>query len=109
MGMADTDDLSAAISFLKTISKEFAITRGPEGALIYDGKDLIEIESVKVEAVDTVGAGDMFAGAFLYGLTQGWERKRSGDLAAAASAKLVTSLGPRIDAEETQQILRRFL
>ncbi len=109
MGMADTDDLNAAIAFLKTIAKEFAVTRGPEGALIYDGKDLIEIDPVKVEAVDTVGAGDMFAGAFLYGLTQGWDHKRSGDLAAAASAKLVTSLGPRISAEETREILKRFL
>jgi sugar/nucleoside kinase (ribokinase family) len=108
MGMADTNDLNAAIAFLKTISKEFAVTRGAKGALVYDGKDLIEIEPVKVEAVDTVGAGDMFAGAFLYGLTQGWGHKRSGDLAAAASAKLVTSLGPRIGAEETQAILRQF-
>ena len=108
-GMADTDDLDVAIAFLKTISSEFAITRGPKGALIFDGRDLIEIAPVKVEAVDTVGAGDMFAGAFLYGLTQGWDHNRSGDLAAAASAKLVTSLGPRISAEETQSILRRFL
>jgi len=50
----------------------------------------------------------MFAGAFLYGLTQGWSQKRAGDLASAASAKLVTSLGPRISAEETQRILRTF-
>jgi sugar/nucleoside kinase (ribokinase family) len=107
-GMADTDDLNTAIAFLKTISKEFAVTRGPEGALVFDGKELIAIDPVEVEAVDTVGAGDMFAGAFLYGLTQGWDHKRSGDLAAAASAKLVTSLGPRISAEESRAILRRF-
>jgi sugar/nucleoside kinase (ribokinase family) len=69
---------------------------------------MIEIEPVRVEAVDTVGAGDMFAGAFLYGLTRGWDHRRSGDLAAAASAKLVTSLGPRISAEETREVLRRF-
>ncbi len=108
-GMADTDDLDAAVAFLKKISKEFAVTRGPKGALVYDGKEMIEIDPVKVEAVDTVGAGDMFAGAFLYGLTQGWGHRRAGELAAAASAKLVTSLGPRISANETQAILRRFL
>ncbi|MCG6862079.1 MAG: adenosine kinase [Chromatiaceae bacterium] len=108
-GMADTDDLKTAISFLETIAKQFALTRGPKGALVYDGDDLIEIEPVKVDAVDTVGAGDMFAGAFLYGLTQGWDHRRSGDLAAAASAKLVTSLGPRISAAEAQAILRKFL
>jgi len=108
-GMADTEDLNTTIAFLKTIAKEFAITRGPEGALVYDGNAVIEIASVKVAAIDTLGAGDMFAGAFLYGRTQGWSHKRSGDLAAAASAKLVTSLGPRIGTAETQAILRQFL
>jgi sugar/nucleoside kinase (ribokinase family) len=108
-GMADTDDLDTAVAFLKKIAKEFAVTRGPKGALVYDGAEMIEIAPVKVQAVDTVGAGDMFAGAFLYGLTQGWGHRRSGELAAAASAKLVTSLGPRISADETQGILRRFL
>jgi sugar/nucleoside kinase (ribokinase family) len=107
-GMADTDDLNEAVACLKTLSKEFAITRGPQGALVWDGAELIEIDPVKVEPVDTVGAGDMFAGAFLYGLTQGWSHKRAGELAAAASAKLVTSLGPRLPKAETQAILQGF-
>ena len=107
--MAGASHLNSVVDYLKTISKEFVITRGPQGALIWDGKGLIEIDPVKVEAVDTVGAGDMFAGAFLYGLTQGWEHRRAGDLASAASAKLVTSLGPRIPAAETQAVLRRCI
>jgi len=107
-GMADTEDLNVAIAFLKTIAQEFAITRGPEGALVYDGNALIEIAPVEVDAIDTVGAGDMFAGAFLYGRTQGWSHGHAGDLAVAASAKLVTSLGPRISTEETQAVLRWF-
>lgn len=108
-GMAQTEDLNAAVELLKTMCKQFAITLGPQGALTWDGRDLIEIPGVKVNAVDTVGAGDMFAGAFLYGLTQGWGHRRAGELAAAASAKLVTSLGPRISREDTQAVLRSFL
>jgi sugar/nucleoside kinase (ribokinase family) len=108
-GMAGTSDLDGAVAYLKTIAREFAITRGPKGALVWDGERTIDIDAVKVQAVDTVGAGDMFAGAFLYGLTQGWDHAQSGALAAAASAKLVTSLGPRISAAETQEILRRLI
>jgi sugar/nucleoside kinase (ribokinase family) len=108
MGMADTDDLDEAVAYLKTVAREFAITRGPQGALVWDGTRLIDIDPVKVDPVDTVGAGDMFAGAFLYGLTQGWSHQRAGDLASAASAKLVTSLGPRIAPEETRAILTRL-
>lgn len=108
MGMAGSDDLNVAVDYLKTISRAFAITRGPQGALIWDGERLLDIAPVKVEAVDTVGAGDMFAGAFLFGLSQGWDCARSANLASAAAAKLVTSLGPRISADETQAILKRF-
>ena len=106
-GMAETDDLDEAVAYLKTIAREFAITRGGKGALVWDGSELIPIDPVKVEPIDTVGAGDMFAGAFLFGLTQGWGHKRAGDLASAASAKLVTSLGPRIAKDEAQTILAR--
>ena len=109
MGMAGSDDLQQAVDYLKTIAKCFAITRGPQGALVWDGSALSEIAPVRVTAVDTVGAGDMFAGAFLYGLSQGWSHQRAGDLASAASAKLVTSLGPRIPAAATRDILASFL
>ncbi|EXJ13722.1 adenosine kinase [Imhoffiella purpurea] len=108
MGMAGSEDLHQAVDYLKTIAKTFAITRGPQGALVWDGSALIEIDPIKVEAVDTLGAGDMFSGAFLYGLSQGWSYRRAGDLASAASAKLVTSLGPRISAAETRRILETF-
>ena len=109
MGMAGAADLASALAYLKTIAREFAITRGPLGALVWDGRDLIEVAPVKVKAVDTVGAGDMFAGAYLYALTHGWGHQRAGDLACAAAARLVTTLGPRMSAAETQEVLRRFL
>lgn len=107
MGMAETDDLSQAVEALKSMAREFAITRGPKGALVFDGRELIDIDPVPVKAVDTVGAGDMFAGAFLYGLTQGWSHAQAGRLASAASAKLVTSLGPRISRAESQAVLKQ--
>jgi sugar/nucleoside kinase (ribokinase family) len=107
-GMADTADLEGAVAYLKTLSREFVITRGARGALVWDGETLVDIDPVQVEAVDTVGAGDMFAGAFLYGRCQGWDHRRAGALASAASARLVTSLGPRMAAAETRAILHGF-
>ncbi|MCB1823120.1 MAG: adenosine kinase, partial [Candidatus Competibacteraceae bacterium] len=107
-GVVGAADLDSAIDYLKTLSQEFVITRGSRGALVWDGRTLIGIDPVKVEAVDTVGAGDMFAGAFLYGRGRGWDHRRAGALASAASAKLVTSLGPRMSAAETQAVLHGF-
>ncbi|MDG4555401.1 MAG: adenosine kinase [Candidatus Competibacter sp.] len=107
-GVAGAADLSSTLDYLKTLSQEFAITRGSKGALVWDGRTLIDIDPVKVEAVDTVGAGDMFAGAFLYGRGQGWDHRRAGALASAASARLVTRLGPRMPATEARAILHGF-
>ncbi len=106
MGMAGSEDLNQAVEYFKTLAHSFVITLGADGALVWDGSELIEIPPVRVKAVDTVGAGDMFAGAFLYGLTQGFDHRRAGRLAAAASAKLVTQFGPRMPAEETRAILQ---
>ena len=107
-GVVGAADLDSAIDYLKTLSQEFVITRGSKGALVWDGQTLIDIDPVKVKAVDTVGAGDMFAGAFLYGRGRGWDHRRAGALASAASAKLVTSLGPRMSAAETRAVLHDF-
>jgi sugar/nucleoside kinase (ribokinase family) len=106
--MAGAANLDGAVACLKTLSREFVITRGSKGALVWDSQTLIDIDPVRVEAVDTVGAGDMFAGAFLYGRGRGWDHRRAGTLAAAASARLVTSLGPRMAAAETRAILQGF-
>ncbi len=108
-GVVGAANLDSAIDYLKTLSQEFVITRGSKGALVWDGQTLIDIDPVKVKAVDTVGAGDMFAGAFLYGRGRGWDHRRAGALASAASAKLVTSLGPRMSAAETQTVLHNLL
>lgn len=105
IGMAGADNLDDAIAYLKTRAREFAVTLGPKGALAWDGNSLIEIAPTPVKAIDTVGAGDMFAGAFLYGLSQGWDHARAGALASKASAHLVTSYGPRISADQAKALL----
>ena len=103
--MAETEDMAKACDYLRTLSKGFIITRGAQGSLIYDGENLLEVAPHKVKAVDTVGAGDMFAGAFLYGLTNGMSHAEAGKLASAASARLVTSYGPRLEPEEAKEVL----
>ncbi|MBE9044208.1 adenosine kinase [Pleurocapsales cyanobacterium LEGE 10410] len=103
--MAETEDFEVAVNHLKTLAKRFAITRGAAGSVIFNGEKLIEIAPVSVKAIDTVGAGDMYAGAFLYGITNGMSYAEAGDLASLASAKLVTSLGARLPTEKVQALL----
>jgi sugar/nucleoside kinase (ribokinase family) len=102
--MANTDQIDLAIDYLKGLSQGFAITRGAKGSVIFDGEKLIEIEANLVHAVDTVGAGDMYAGAFLYGITHGMSFAESGKLASMSASKIVTVFGPRLTTAEVEQI-----
>jgi sugar/nucleoside kinase (ribokinase family) len=89
--------LTEAREELKLSAKRFVITMGSNGAMIFDGDTFIHIEPYKVRAVDTNGAGDMFAGAFLYGITNGHSFADSGKLASLAASKVVSQHGPRLE------------
>lgn len=106
--LAQTKNIVEAVHSLKKISKTFAITRGKHGAIVFDGEHIIEIAPYQVTAIDTLGAGDMFAGAFLSGLTQGMDYRKAGELASLASSQIVTQYGPRLDPEQTEALLTEF-
>ena len=105
LSWADTDDLQQALESMKQVARTFAVTRGAEGALLYDGRHLIEISPHPVKAVDSNGAGDMFAGAFLYGITHGHSFYEAGNIASLAAARVVSQFGPRLAAAEHREIL----
>ena len=93
-----------AAEVIKTFAKTFAITLGAEGAAIYDGNDMISIAANPVKAVDTNGAGDLFAGAFMYGLTHGMTFEQAGNLASKASSQIVSQFGPRLKMAQYQAL-----
>jgi sugar/nucleoside kinase (ribokinase family) len=93
---------------MKQVARSFAITLGARGALVYDGKKLIEIDPHPVDAVDTNGAGDMFAGAFLYALGAGHDHGTAGNFASFAAARIVSRFGPRLSASEHDEVREAF-
>ena len=101
-GESSEDD---AFESLKQHAKQFVMTRSEKGAWVYDGAKKIEIKGHTVEAIDTTGAGDMFAGAYLYGLTNGLSHQEAGDLASLSSAKVVTQFGPRLENEVASALI----
>lgn len=105
LSWARCDSLDKAVASLKEVAGSFAVTRGALGALVYDGRDLIEIAPYKVAPVDSNGAGDMFAGAFLYGLIDGRGHAEAGRLASLASATIVANYGPRLSPEKHEELL----
>jgi sugar/nucleoside kinase (ribokinase family) len=100
-----TDSVMEARKKLRDVAKRFAITLGANGALIFDGDTYINIEPYQVKALDTNGAGDMFSGAFMYGITHNHSFAEAGKLASLASSKVVSQFGPRLEPQQAKKVL----
>ena len=79
------------------------MTLGANGSILMHEGSAIPIEGVGVNAIDTTGAGDMYAGALLYGITNGMSWKQAGHLASHAAARIVGQLGARLQNRFTQK------
>jgi len=99
-----TNQLTDAKEILKKYAKTFAITLGAQGVVIYDGHDYQQLPAHTVTVIDTVGAGDVFAGAFLYAITHGHPYIEAGKIASFAASKVVSKFGPRLNAQEIQEV-----
>jgi sugar/nucleoside kinase (ribokinase family) len=103
------DHLMGAREALKKVARSFVITLGENGACIWDGVTFIDIEPYAVSAIDSNGAGDMYAGAFLYAVTHNHNLASAGKLASLAASRVVSQFGPRLKWHETQEIRNHIL
>jgi sugar/nucleoside kinase (ribokinase family) len=101
-GCADINDASEKLT---EYCRSHAITLGAEGALVFDGHARTTVPGVNATAVDTNGAGDMFAGTFLYALCQGKSYAEAAKMANRAAAMVVSQYGPRLKPEQHDAIL----
>jgi sugar/nucleoside kinase (ribokinase family) len=69
---------------------------GERGALLASGQRRVRVEALKVKAVDTTGAGDLWASGFLYGLAHGHDLEAAGRLGAVVASEVVQVMGAAI-------------
>jgi sulfofructose kinase len=70
-------------------------TLGKNGAVALTDQGLTRSRGFKVKCVDSTGAGDVFHGAFIYGLAKGWDLEAILDFSNAAAALNCTAMGAR--------------
>jgi sugar/nucleoside kinase (ribokinase family) len=97
--LVGTNDMVECARALHRRATNVALTLGAKGSVLMHEDTLHPIEGVQVEAVDTTGAGDMYAAGILYGLTHGLSWPEAGRLASHAAARVVSTLGARLPAK----------
>ncbi|MBT3234561.1 MAG: adenosine kinase [Bdellovibrionales bacterium] len=100
----ECETLDDAVAKMKTFAPSFVITQGEKGALVFEQGQLHQVDGVATKAIDTNGAGDMFAGATLYGLNQNLSLKDSAQFACHCSSALVATIGARLSNQKMAQL-----
>ena len=101
-------DPEDALSELSKYCSTAIVKTGKEGSLISHDGIIYMIDGVKVNAIDTTGAGDMYAAGILFGLTSGIEMQKAGNLASYSAAMVVSNKGARLSKSMAEAIKFKF-
>jgi sugar/nucleoside kinase (ribokinase family) len=108
--LTGTSDLERAVRMLQQRhgATTMVVTLGPRGAAMLDGAEFLLEPAFPVSVVDTTGAGDVFRGAFIYGLLAGLPPRERLRVANAAAAVACTRVGA-INGVPSMEEIRRLL
>ncbi len=102
------------VEALDEISKRCGIAvvkTGPDGSWIKRGDEVVKVEALKVHAVDTTGAGDLYAAGFLYGFSNGFGLDKCGLFGSILAGKVIEVIGARMPEEkwaEAKKLIREI-
>jgi sugar/nucleoside kinase (ribokinase family) len=85
-----------ALSEIASMCEIAVVKTGHTGSLIQRGNEKVKIAIVPANAIDTTGAGDIYAAGFLCGLIKDYNLEKCGQIAALISAKVVEVIGAKI-------------
>ena len=100
-----------ALNELSKLAGIAIVKLGEKGSCIKQGSAVYNIPAYKAKAVDTTGAGDMFAAGVLYGISKGYELKISGHIGSYYATKVVEQIGARlksIDKKEVEELIKNI-
>ncbi len=97
LALTNTSDPEKAFNTLQAMTETVFFTRGKNGAWAgRAGKQRVHAGAFPVKAVDTTGAGDLFAAGALYGLSRKHSLKESAIIGSYCAGQVVTHLGGRL-------------
>jgi sugar/nucleoside kinase (ribokinase family) len=99
LSMYQTGDFAAAIAAAAAEVGIVACTAGAEGAHVLSGGQHWPVPAVPTRVVDATGAGDLFAGAFLWGLSNRYDLETCGRMGCIAASEVISHVGARPEAD----------
>jgi sugar/nucleoside kinase (ribokinase family) len=100
-----TDDIQSAAQAITQSCGQYAITLGAKGAIVGDKINQWQASGSTVKAVDTNGAGDAFAGAYLAAVSQGQSPESAAKFACETAGVVVSQMGPRLSKVDADKLL----
>jgi sugar/nucleoside kinase (ribokinase family) len=79
---------------------------GKRGSIISSEEKTFNIKAPAVKAIDTTGAGDLWASGFLYGYLNDWPLEKCGELASAAASEVVQVMGSVIPCDGYERLIK---
>ena len=104
----ETDSLDRCAEMLAPLSGLTFITDGPNGCRVVSANGVEQVDGFPVNALDTVGAGDAFAGGVLYGLSHEMQPTEAARWGHYIASRVVQIVGPRLS-ESLQENLKEVL
>lgn len=101
LSMYQTEDFDLALEKASSEVEIVACTDSEHGAHILSGDNRWHAPAMPVKIVDATGAGDLFAGAFLWGLTNGHGLEVCGRMGCVAASEVISHIGARPEADLT--------
>lgn len=102
--LCETDSLDQCAQQLGEMAETVFLTDGPNGCLVILNREITPVAGFKVDAIDTVGAGDAFAGGVLFGLAKGMGGLQAARWGNYMASRVVSITGPRLPESMSDKI-----
>jgi sugar/nucleoside kinase (ribokinase family) len=85
-----------ALDEIAKISKIAVVKIGKKGSLVKSGDLIFEISPIETKAIDTTGAGDLYASGFIFGLIKGLPLDKAGQIGTLLASIVIEKIGAKI-------------
>ena len=110
--MGETEDVQEAFDELKKIAETIFVTRGEKGSWASNPtEEKVAVNVFPTKAIDTTGAGDLFAAGALHGIIRNYSLKESAIIGSYCASEVVSHMGGRMPVSsdaDAEKIIQKY-